>query len=256
MEQGHEEPLFLARTKSFTRRSRSLPPALARAFGEAKSRYVVDVPRDGGETSVAPDFVLDYPKYEKRGGKARDLIVEIGVGRGEQITSFAKAHPEMDFLGFEVWLPGLARTVATAAHMGLDNLQLVEADAQQALKTILPAQSVAEVWTFFPDPWRKARHQKRRLVGSDFAETVSRLLCDGGTWRLATDWQDYAEQIRAVLEAAPELQNPYLDQGTGGEGGAPRYPGRIETRFEARARMQGRSATDFVAVRLPRAEII
>ncbi len=271
IESGHsvgEEPVFLARTKSFTRRSRELSPALARAFGKAASKYVVPVRRGVGMTSVHEDFRLDVAELF---GRSAPLYVEVGPGRGEQIVASAARHPGINFLAFEVWVPGMARLVAAAAEQGLTNIKVIEADAQQALKTVLPEASVAEVWTNFPDPWRKSRHRKRRLVADDFAATVARVLEDGGIWRLATDWEDYAWQMLEVLDRTPELENP--DQTipipceherpslTGSEvpvdtskidGFAPRYPGRIVTHFEERGHGAGRLVWDLTAVRIPR----
>lgn len=247
------DDVFLARTKSFTRRSRALPPALARDFAAVEDRYVVQVPRGQGMTSVDPDFQLDAAALF---GREAPLVVEVGSGRGEQIVSYASAHPEMDFLAFEVWVPGVARLAVKAAEAGLTNLRIVEADAQQALSTMLPDASVSELWTFFPDPWRKARHHKRRLVGADFASTAARVLVDGAAWRLATDWADYAEQMLDVVAATKCLKNPFAPEGSsaGDEGGgyAPRFTGRVATHFEQRAAEEGRPARDILAIRLPR----
>ena len=116
-----------------------------------------------------------------------------------------------------------------------------------------------EVWTFFPDPWRKARHRKRRLVSGEFALQVARVLRDGGVWRLATDWDDYAWQMRDVIEGCPLFENPYVGQRPDPEdpeaergGFAPRYEGRVVTHFETRGIDAGRRVHDIVGVRLPR----
>lgn len=250
----------MARTKSFTRRSRDLTPSLDRVFQKHRDSYVIDVPRDIGLTTVAPDYRLDVARAF---GREAPLVVEIGSGRGEQIISAATANPERNYLAFEVWVPGMARLVADAGQAGITNIRVIEADAQLALKTMLAEASVSEVWTFFPDPWRKTKHHKRRLVGDDFSGTVARVLEDGGLWRLATDWEDYAGQMLSVLGRAKELQNPYeaeLPQdgadsevpapGTGGF--SPRYEGRVFTHFEERGSKAGRPSWDLVAARLPR----
>ena len=267
-ERGEGQERFLARTKSFTRRSRELSPALTRGFEGARQQYVIDVPRGPGLTSVDPDFALDPATLF---GRRAPLIVEVGPGRGEQLVHFAKAHPEFNFLAFEVWVPGLARATVSAAQEGLSNVRLIEADAQQALKTSLPEASVSEVWTFFPDPWRKSRHRKRRLVAADFAGSVSRILADGGLWRLATDWEDYALQMLQVVEESADLENPLsieisgevlaaetisdLAEGSlvpGAGGFAPRFSGRIQTHFEERGLKDHRRSYDITAVRMPR----
>ncbi|WRS29383.1 tRNA (guanosine(46)-N7)-methyltransferase TrmB [Actinomycetaceae bacterium MB13-C1-2] len=275
---------FMARTKSFTRRSRDLKPALERAFAKHRDKYVIEVPRDVGLTTAHPDFRLSPTEVF---GREAPLVVEVGSGRGEQMLTAAASNPERDYLAFEVWVPGLARLTAKAGEAGLTNIRVIEADAQLALKSILDEATVSELWTFFPDPWRKSRHHKRRLVSDDFAETVARVLEDGGLWRLATDWENYAGQMLGVLSRAEELENPYelesvalqdavreaghsIGQSTGIDrtqcaaqgtvqvpapqtgGFSPRFDGRVFTHFEERGAKAGRPAWDLVAVRLPR----
>lgn len=245
-----EDPtqVFLARTKSFTRRGRGMSAALSGSFAKAATSFMVDVPRGAGKTTVAEDYRLNV---EELFGRNAPLYVEIGPGRGEQVVSFAKKHPEINFLVFEVWQPGLARLVTSAAEVGLSNIRAIEADAQVALPVLLQSASIREIWTFFPDPWRKARHHKRRLVEAGFAATVADLLEDGGIWRLATDWENYAEQMLEVLHESTELENPYMDAG-GRPDFAPRFSGRTLTHFETRGHEAGRESRDLVAVRLPR----
>ena len=265
---ARDEARFMARTKSFQRRSRELSPGLTAAFEAGKPDYLLEVPRDQGMTSVDPKITLD-PRTLFHSDAP--LVVEVGPGRGEQILHTAARHPELNFLAFEVWVPGVARLVAAAAKEGLSNLKVIEADAQQALKTLLPEASVAELWTFFPDPWRKSKHRKRRLVAADFADTAARILEDGAVWRMATDWADYALQMLQVAEASPEFENPSSAEVTEDvlgaavvadledgalvpeQGGfAPRFAGRVQTHFEERGQDAGRVAYDLVAVRMPR----
>ena len=115
------------------------------------------------------------------------------------------------------------------------NVRLLQADAVDALQA-LPEQRLSELWTFFPDPWPKSKHHKRRLVSSDFAGLVARRMSQGGVWRLATDWADYAAQMRAVLGASADFENVFT-------GDAPRY-GRPVTKFEQRAALEGRPVVD------------
>ncbi|WP_043534141.1 tRNA (guanosine(46)-N7)-methyltransferase TrmB, partial [Actinomyces polynesiensis] len=192
----------MARTKSFTRRNRPLHDSLRRTMEAHGADYVVEVPRSEGWTTVAPGHRLDP---EHTFGRRAPLVVEIGPGVGEQLVAAARRWPDRDFLGLEVWQPGIAKLVSRAVAAGVDNIRVVEADAAQALPVLLGEATVDEVWTFFPDPWRKARHHKRRLVNAAFAEEVARVLVDGGAWRLATDWDDYAWQMRDVVEACPDL---------------------------------------------------
>lgn len=247
---------FMARTKSFTRRSRALPETLARTMERHGADYVVEVRRGVGHTTVAEDFRLDPAALF---GREAPLTIEIGPGTGDQIAAAAARHPERDFLALEVWQPGIARLVSRAAEAGVRNVRVVEADAAQALPIMLPDACATEVWTFFPDPWRKARHRKRRLVSDSFALEVARLLVDGGTWRLATDWDDYAWQMRDVVEACPLLTNPHVgerpdprDPEPPRGGFAPRWEGRVVTHFETRGHDAGRVAHDVVARRVAR----
>ena len=251
-----EGTVFMSRTKSFTRRSRELPPNLARTWDAHAERYVIDPRRGIGYTTVAEDFRLDPVELF---GRRAPLTLEIGSGTGEQIVAAAAAHPDRDYLALEVWVPGIAKLVSKAVEAGVDNIRVLEADAAQALPFLLVDASLDDVWTFFPDPWRKARHRKRRLVSDAFALQVARVLRDGGVWRLATDWDDYAWQMRDVIEACPLFENPYRGQRPDPEdpepergGFAPRYEGRVVTHFETRGIDAGRRAHDVVGVRVPR----
>ena len=251
-----EGTVFMSRTKSFTRRSRELPPNLARTWDAHAERYVIEPRRGIGYTTVAEDFRLDPVELF---GRSAPLTVEIGSGTGEQIVAAAAAHPDRDYLALEVWVPGIAKLVSKAVEAGVDNIRVLEADVAQALPIMLGDACLDEVWTFFPDPWRKARHRKRRLVSDAFALQVARVLRDGGVWRLATDWDDYAWQMRDVIEACPLFENPYVGQRPDPEdpepergGFAPRYEGRVITHFETRGIDAGRRAHDVVGVRVPR----
>lgn len=251
-----EGTVFMSRTKSFTRRSRELPPNLARTWDAHAERYVIEPRRGIGYTTVAEDFRLDPVELF---GRRAPLTLEIGSGTGEQIVAAAAAHPNRDYLALEVWVPGIAKLVSKAVEAGVDNIRVLEADAAQALPFLLADASLDEVWTFFPDPWRKARHHKRRLVSDEFAREVARVLRDGGVWRLATDWDNYAWQMRDVVEACPLFENPYRGQRPDSEdpepergGFAPRYEGRVVTHFETRGIDAGRRAHDIVGVRVPR----
>jgi tRNA (guanine-N7-)-methyltransferase len=130
----------------------------------------------------------------------------------------------------------------------LDNLRLVQANAAELLATALPEGSVDELWVFFPDPWHKARHHKRRLVTPEFARLAARVLRPGGTWRLATDWVEYAEQMLDVGEASADFDNLH-----GAGQVAPRFDGRVLTSFEKKGTEAGRTVTDLVFVRTPAA---
>lgn len=254
-----EGTVFMSRTKSFTRRSRELPVNLARTWEAHADRYVIEPRRGIGYTTVADDFHLDTEElFDRRA----PLTLEIGSGTGEQIVAAAVANPDRDYLALEVWVPGIAKLISKAVDAGVDNIRVLEADVAQALPIMLGDARLDEVWTFFPDPWRKARHRKRRLVSDDFALQVARVLRDGGVWRLATDWDDYAWQMRDVIEGCPLFENPYVGQRPDPEdpepkrgGFAPRYEGRVVTHFETRGIDAGRRVHDVIGVRLPRESV-
>lgn len=215
-----------------------------RAFEELAPRYLLDVPRGLASTSVHADARMD-PAAEY--GRDARLIVEIGSGQGHAIISAATARPADDFLAIEVFRAGLARTMLDADKAGVRNLRLVEANAPEVLESYLPARSASEVWIFFPDPWHKTRHTKRRLVRAGFGDAAAHALNDGGLLRLATDWEDYALQMRAVLDAEEQFERAF-------EGGwADRFDGRVMTAFERKGIAKRRDIRDLVYRRKPRA---
>ena len=130
-----------------------------------------------------------------------------------------------------------------ADRAGVRNLRLVEANAPEVLEHLLPTASVDELWVFFPDPWHKKKHTKRRLVAPEFARIAAQALRPGGTLRLATDWQDYADQMRAVLDAAPAFDRAFAGEW------AERFEGRVLTAFERKGIRVGRDIRDLTYVR-------
>lgn len=228
---------------SFVRRSGRMSEAQERAFQELAPRYLLEVPRDVAWTSVHPEARL-HPAEEF--GRVAPLIVEIGSGQGHAIVSAAAARPDDDFLAVEVFRAGLARTMLDADRAGVCNLRLVEANAPEVLSTYLPEGAASEIWIFFPDPWHKKRHTKRRLVRPGFAVTAARALRDGGLLRLATDWEDYALQMREVLDAAPQFEPAFTADW------ADRFEGRVMTAFERKGIAKGRDIRDLVYRRTPR----
>ena len=231
------EPLVHRQVVSFVRRSTRMRPQHLRAWERLGHHYVLDAPRRGRSTSVAPGHPLDLASAF---GRSAPLVVEIGSGTGETLVAMAAARPESNVLAFEVYLPGIARTVARLHDQSVANVRLVQADAVDGLGQLLPPASISELWTFFPDPWPKARHHKRRLVDRAFADLVVSRLQVQGSWRLATDWADYAEQLRVVLDAQPELEN----LGDPATGWSQRFADRPVTRFEQRGIDAGRTVRD------------
>lgn len=185
---------------------------------------------------VVPDEAVDRPGFDwdELFGRAAPRVVEIGSGVGEATAALAAARPEVDVVALEVWRPGVAATLGELAAAGAHNVRLLSVDAVWCLEHLFTAGSVAELWTFFPDPWPKKRHHKRRLVTEEFAALVGARLVPGGSWRLATDWAEYAEQMSAVLDAEPTLDG----------GVVPRWQDRPVTKFERKGVTAGRAITD------------
>ena len=219
---------------SFHRRGGRLTERQRRAWDDLHSSHVLDLPRQGPSTSVDPEFRLDV---ETLFGRRAPLVVEIGSGRGEALVAAAAEHPEHDFLGLEVYVPGVAQTLVTMRHQGVTNVRLAVVNATEALATMLPPRSVRELWTWFPDPWHKKRHHKRRLVTVPFTQLVARVLEADGTWRFATDWEDYAEVAAEVIAASPHVDG----------GPVPRPEGRALTRFERKGIAADRTIHDLAA---------
>ncbi len=210
---------------SFVRRSNRMRPNQRRAWETYRDRYVLDVPRLDTSTSIHPAAAIDLIEVF---GRVAELIVEIGPGTGDSLIPMAAARPQANVLALEVYQPAIARMLSQLARTGLDNVRIVEADAVPALEYLLPAGSVDEIWLFFPDPWHKARHHKRRLLTPEFAALAASRLRPGGTWRIATDWSDYADRIREVLDNDPFFVNLHPN------GWAPRWTARPITHFEQR----------------------
>ncbi|PLC12118.1 tRNA (guanine-N7)-methyltransferase [Kocuria flava] len=243
---------FHRRPYSFVRRGDRLTARRQKAWDEWAPTRVLEVPRAHADTSVHPDHDFDAVAAF---GREAPLVVEIGSGLGEAVVAAAAAHPEQDYLAVEVYKPGIADLLLKAGQAGVDNVRVVQANAPEVLEHMLAPASVDELWVFFPDPWHKKRHHKRRLVSPGFAELAARVLRPGGLWRLATDWQEYALAMREVLDAAPGFENvhpgPLADDEHPGTGWAPRWEGRVLTSFERKAQEAGRTPRDLTYRRLP-----
>lgn len=167
-------------------------------------------------------------------GREAPLYVEIGSGNGEHVAQYAAAHPEANILAFEVWLPGVADTLARLDEQGSTNVRLCTVDAAWSITELFAPGAVTELWTLFPDPWHKARHHKRRLVNQPFVGVAASRLVPGGLWRLATDWPDYTEHMLDVFATEPSLEGGLSD----------RWTERPVTKFERRGLAEGRGSDD------------
>lgn len=214
-------------------------PPHQRAWELHRHRYLVPIERADTSTSVAAGPPLDPSCLF---GRAGPLIVEIGPGAGEALVAAAARRRDANLLAFEVHQPSLARLTKRLADTDLTNVRLAEADAVAGIRRLLPAASIDELWLFFPDPWPKARHHKRRILRPDFADLAASRIAPGGVWRLATDWQDYAAQMRDVLDAHPAFvaEHHVHERPPGTRSRAD----RPITRFELRGLDAGREIVD------------
>ena len=220
---------------SYVRRSARMRPNQRRAWERHAADYVLEVPQRETSTSIDATARVDLPAAF---GRRAPLVVEIGPGTGESLVPMAQARPDTDVLAFEVYAPAVAQLVGALARAGVTNVRIVPANAVEGLQHLVPGGALDELWTFFPDPWPKARHHKRRLVDPAFAALAADRLRPGGVWRLATDWADYAASMRAVLDAEAALVDAHPD------GRTPRWAERPVTRFERRGLEAGREVQD------------
>jgi tRNA (guanine-N7-)-methyltransferase len=185
---------------------------------------------------VVPDEAVDDPSFgwAETFGRTAPLIVEIGSGIGEATAVLAAQRPAYDVVALEVWRPGVAHSLGLIAEAGAENVRLLSVDAVWCLEHLFGPGEIEELWTFFPDPWPKKRHHKRRLVTPEFAALAGSRLRSGGMWRLATDWAEYAEQMRLVLDREPTLEGGPVD----------RWTDRPVTKFERKGLEADRQIVD------------
>lgn len=205
----------------------------------------------GGRATVAQERALDelWPRFglefdssgidlNQTFGRAAPRMLEIGFGAGEALLYFAQRHPEIDCLGIEVHKPGVGHLMLGAETAGLQNVRVICHDAVEVLQQQLAPGSVELIHIFFPDPWPKKRHHKRRLIQPAFVELLARVLAIGGKLRLATDWEHYAMQMREVIDASASFVNE------SGTGFVARNEERPLTRFERRGHRLGHGVWD------------
>jgi tRNA (guanine-N7-)-methyltransferase len=196
-----------------------------------------------GGYGLEPVGPLDWRRVY---GRAAPRVVEVGFGNGEALLAYAETHPAWDFLGIEVHLPGVGRVLHRLSRQGIGNVRVMRADAVEVFERCIPDASLDAVHIWFPDPWPKKRHHKRRLIQAAFVERLTRCLKPGGRVHLATDWGDYARQMLRVLEGTPGLLN------LAGLGEFSTDPGeRPVTRFQQRGERLGHSVWDLVFERNP-----
>jgi tRNA (guanine-N7-)-methyltransferase len=212
--------------RSFVVRQGRLSPGQRRAVETLMPRY--GIPYEAKLLELNQTFSRAAPK-----------ILEIGFGMGETTATIAAAHPENDYLALEVHTPGVGNLLKLIEAQQLSNLRIIQHDAVEVLHGMIETHSLDGVHIFFPDPWHKARHNKRRLIQTPFISQLAQKIIPGGYLHVATDWQDYAEQMLAVLSAEPLLENAV-------ENYAPRPDYRPLTKFEKRGLRLGHEVWDLV----------
>lgn len=223
-----EHPHFMRRIRSFVLREGRMTPAQQRAFDEHWARFGIDY------TATPQD-------YSGRFGRAAPQVLEIGFGNGEALAWASENDLGRDFIGVEVHGPGVGRLMNALAARVAGNVRLYKHDAVEVLENEIPPGTLAEARIWFPDPWHKKRHNKRRIIQPDFVALLASRMAPNGLLHLATDWQPYAEHMLEVMEAAPDWRN---DVGPGQYAEKPAW--RIETHFERRGLKLGHGVWDLL----------
>ncbi len=223
-------PEHLRRIRSFVLREGRMTPAQQRAFDTLWSRYGLDY------RGTLRDLDASF-------GRSAPRVMEIGFGNGETLAWASEHDPDRDFIGVEVHGPGVGRLMNALAARDADNVRVYRHDAVEVLEHEIAPASLVEVRIWFPDPWHKKRHHKRRLIQPDFVALLATRMVPGGLLHLATDWQSYAEHMLEVMEAAPDWRR---EPGPGPGPYADKPDWRIETHFERRGVKLGHGVWDLL----------
>lgn len=225
--------LIERRIRSFVRREGRMTERQKTACADYADKYI-----------LSPDEKF---LSEAAFGKDAPLVLEIGFGMGQTLRELAQANPEKHFIGIEVHRPGVGALVADLEEHQLQNVRIYSADATVILKQCIAPQSISEVLIYFPDPWPKKRHNKRRLIQVNFIQRILEILKPGGIIHCATDWEDYAHHMMVVLSSFTDLIN------TAGDGNFSEqseiHARRPETKFERRGKRLGHQIYDLVFVK-------
>jgi len=213
------------KVRSFVRRAGRMTNAQRRALTDLMPRF--GIPFQDGPLDPVRIF-----------GRDTERVLDIGFGDGEALLTLAANNPSVDYLGLEVHEPGIGHLLLLLERAGTSNVRVIHHDAVEVLERMLPGQQFNVVNLLFPDPWPKKRHHKRRLVQPDFVRNVARVLRPGGLFHVATDWADYAEHVRNVLEDSDQFSR------SSEEGEVDPLYQRPPTKFERRGRQLGHDVTD------------
>lgn len=222
------EPYTLRRIRSFVLREGRMTPAQQRAFEQHWSRFGIDYRGQPQDLDV-------------RFGRHAPRVLEIGFGNGEALAWASEHDTDRDFIGVEVHGPGVGRLMNALAERDASNVRIYKHDAVEVIENEIAPAALDEVRIWFPDPWHKKRHHKRRIVQSDFVTLLASRMAPDGLLHLATDWAPYAEHMVEVLEASPHWRNAV---GPGQGSAQPAW--RIQTHFERRGLKLGHGVTDLL----------
>ena len=226
IEEAEQEGKYIRKVRSFVKREGRLTKGQERALNEHWESMGLNHGDGLLDTNLL--FGNDHP-----------IVLEIGFGMGKSLVEMAKAAPELNFIGVEVHKPGVGACIALAAEQGVQNLKVFEHDAIEVLADCIPENSLTTVQLFFPDPWHKKKHHKRRIVQADFVEAIRKKLVVGGVFHMATDWENYAECMLADMQSA----NGYINLSTTNDY-VPRPDSRPLTKFENRGQRLGHGVWD------------
>ncbi|WBA09082.1 tRNA (guanosine(46)-N7)-methyltransferase TrmB [Salinivibrio kushneri] len=227
-----EDGKVIRKVRSFVRREGRLTKGQEQALNESWP-------------TMGIDFEATELDWQQVFGNDNPVVLEIGFGMGASLVEMAKNAPEKNFVGIEVHTPGVGACLMAAREAGVTNLRVMCHDAVEVFEQMLPKESLDTVQLFFPDPWHKKRHHKRRIVQLPFAEMVRDKLKVGGVFHMATDWENYAEHMIEVMEAAPHYQNMAQDGLY-----VPRPDDRPLTKFEQRGQRLGHGVWDIKYTRI------
>lgn len=222
------EGINIRRIKSFVKREGRLTAGQAKAL-------------DDMWPSMGVDYTPAMINLTELFGKDAPVVLEIGFGMGKSLVEMAANEADKHFIGIEVHRPGVGACLGEARDQGVDNLRVFEHDAVEVLEQCIPDNSLTRVQLFFPDPWHKKRHHKRRIVRPEFVECLRKKLAIGGVFHMATDWENYAEHMLEVMSAAPGYKNQATDNRY-----VPRPDNRPLTKFENRGNKLGHGVWDLM----------
>lgn len=219
---------YLRRIRSFVLREGRLTKGQQHALENYWSQYGID-------------FTPSLLDLSSVFGRDNPRVLEIGFGMGKSLVAMASAAPATDFIGIEVHKPGVGACLSEAVAQGISNIRVFEHDAVEVLADMIPDQSLDAIQLFFPDPWHKKRHHKRRIVQPEFVQALRHKLKLGGVFHMATDWENYAEHMLEVMQAAPGFENMSADNTY-----VPRPEHRPLTKFEQRGQKLGHGVWDLM----------